>query len=562
MSTKIRSFLAAIISLALISFGIPVAQASSTTSPTTVSANGNLEQIIPLDDTKSLLIWRDGSPGHPNQLVSSVLYADGTLEPMVIIQAPSDGGYIRLSSNNAWTRMPDGSIALTWITSNENGNDYETKVFAAITDDGTAWNAPVEVQSSVIDTSSIGMFDRYRSGHLNAQIASDGFSRLALQVDYSSGLANDWAHYLTTSTDGTNWFTTGQHWFTPQSSRIFDGTIIGLQNGGFIASWVADWGTPYLGRYVATLNGAITNTWQEPKALVRGAQLNYGAQLVQSSPTEVALAYVDELAPAVRYGLKVNRYSLVTKRWSSQQMLIESGPADYLDSTVHAAVGKDGKTTVSFVSTLNGTAKILANTFKGSQIDTQTTVLTAQSALYLAKLIANPSGSVSYVYYGGTPNVRIFTPDDQTGNVDSILGTGIAGEVQVAVTPSGTAFVAANVSNEAKFAVVDRNSVPLSFTPLTVTGKAKVNSTVRAAAMEFKSISGVGSTTYQWYACKTAVPANTVQRPVGCVAIAKAKASSFKVTSKQKGKFLTVSLSNTNAFGTSVVFAASATKAK
>lgn len=63
MSTKIRSFLAAIISLALISFGIPVAQASSTTSPTTVSANGNLEQIIPLDDTKSLLIWRDGSPG-------------------------------------------------------------------------------------------------------------------------------------------------------------------------------------------------------------------------------------------------------------------------------------------------------------------------------------------------------------------------------------------------------------------------------------------------------------------------------------------------------------------
>jgi hypothetical protein len=80
--------------------------------------------------------------------------------------------------------------------------------------------------------------------------------------------------------------------------------------------------------------------------------------------------------------------------------------------------------------------------------------------------------------------------------------------------------------------------------------------------MTFGGFSGVGATKYQWYSCTRAVAANTVSLPVGCSPIAKATASTFKVTTKQKGKFITVAVKNSNGVGTTTLFAPVATKSK
>jgi hypothetical protein len=561
MFAKLRLLLAAVVTLSLAMVGGTSAQASVNHGPTLVSATANLERMIPLDDGRSLLIWRDGS-GQVNRLVSSVVNLDGTIEPSVNIYMPDLPASVRLAATDAWTKLPDGSIALTWMTRYEDGQTLSTSVMVAITDDGSFWNTPTVVSSSNIDLLSNDSVDCPFCGHENPQIASDGFGRLAIQFAYSSGIRQDWAQALTTSVDGQNWKPVD--WKTTESSYIFGATIIGLPTGGFIASWVANWAGQFMNRYATRSNGSITGVWQDPIAVASHDQLNYGGQLLLTSPTEVALVYVDGPNMEVRYAVEARRFSLVTKKWSPEQRLFVSGAADYLTGDLVTAVAPDGTVAAAVVSELSSADTIHFNTFKGSRVFEASTPLTQNSSgLGLHKIIPNPSGSFSLVYSSGTAGVRIFTPGDSTGNVDVPFDSGVAGEVQVAVSASGNAFIGSNINNVAKFVAIERASAPVtSGAGPSIVGKAKTGVTLKSSIVGFKSISGVGANAFQWYACSRAVAPNTTILPDGCVAIAKATAATFKVTSKQKGKYLSVAVKNTNSVGTITLFAPATTKSK
>ena len=558
MVNKLRVLVAAAITVSVSFFGLTTAQAAVTHGPTLVSTAANLERMIPMDDGRSLLIWRDGAG--INKLVSSVVNLDGTIEPAVNIYAPSSTSPVELAATDAWTKLPDGSIALTWVTRVEGPYSIDTQVMVAISDDGSEWNAPVVVSTSAIDTRFNDKPDCPRCGHANSQIASDGFGRLALQFSYDSGARTDWGQGLTTSINGKDW--TPITWATGHSFDIEGGTIIGLPSGGFIGSWIANWGGQFMNRYAVRMNGSITSTWQITFVIAHQNQLNYGGQLLLTSPTEVALVYVDGNNTS-RYAVDARRYSITTKKWAPEQRLIVSGAADYLNGDVATSVASDGTVSAALVVEQSTGDTLHVNSFKGSRVGTDSTVLTqTATGMVVHKLIPNPSGSVSIVYSSGTAGVRIYTPGDSTGNLDVPFDSGIAGEVQVAVAASGTAFMGANVNNVAKVVTVERSAAPLAAAAPSVTGVAKTGVTLKSAAVVFNSISGTGLNSIQWYACSAAVPANTTVVPSTCVAIAKATAPNFKVTAKQKGKFITVAVTNTNQVGAATVLAPSLTKAK
>jgi hypothetical protein len=64
---------------------------------------------------------------------------------------------------------------------------------------------------------------------------------------------------------------------------------------------------------------------------------------------------------------------------------------------------------------------------------------------------------------------------------------------------------------------------------------------------------------YKWYACSAAGSAKTVV-PSGCTAISGATAASFKLTTKQKGKFIRFAVTAKNSAGSTVSVSAASAK--
>lgn len=97
-------------------------------------------------------------------------------------------------------------------------------------------------------------------------------------------------------------------------------------------------------------------------------------------------------------------------------------------------------------------------------------------------------------------------------------------------------------------------------TPPAVTGKfavngtAKVASTLKTSTVTFSSPYGASNAAYKWYRCDKIVKTAPVSKPTFCVAIPKATNTSYKLTSKDKGKYLIASAESFNSGGTTSVF--------
>jgi hypothetical protein len=139
-----------------------------------------------------------------------------------------------------------------------------------------------------------------------------------------------------------------------------------------------------------------------------------------------------------------------------------------------------------------------------------------------------------------------------------------AGFAVGAVSPNGNVFLQLNSPQitTAKTIAYTGAEKPQASGTLTVKGIAKTGAKLSASAIKFSGRSGFGVTSHKWYACTAAVPAASVAVPNTCKPIAKASASKYKVTAKQKGKFITVAIANTNAVGTTTLVAPVTKKSK
>jgi hypothetical protein len=101
---------------------------------------------------------------------------------------------------------------------------------------------------------------------------------------------------------------------------------------------------------------------------------------------------------------------------------------------------------------------------------------------------------------------------------------------------------------------------PTNTSAPTISGSAKVGKKLTGKIGTWVT---TGSTTVQWYACSSAKPVSAVAIPSGCSAIAGAKALTFTLTKKQKGKFITIVVTAKPQAGSSVTkYASAATTAK
>ena len=264
-------------------------------------------------------------------------------------------------------------------------------------------------------------------------------------------------------------------------------------------------------------------------------------------------------------------YNLVTKTWGAPTTLFTS-PFQNMSSVFSVSLGANWHSAVAIGIAQNG-ARVaqaylieLNNSVAG---EARLVKSASEQSMQIPALRVNFDDSVTLMLHGLDRRANIMNlktgvtvsdVDVPTTGAEQLYGFGVS------VSPSGNIFITSifNTGNSQIYEgiVYRQASAPIPSGELRMTGLAKVGKFVTSLAPSFTGLTAVGATSIQWYACTTKVTTIQTTVPSTCVLIPKATALKFKVTSKQKNKYLGVAVKNTNAIGTATVFRTLATKAK
>jgi len=102
-----------------------------------------------------------------------------------------------------------------------------------------------------------------------------------------------------------------------------------------------------------------------------------------------------------------------------------------------------------------------------------------------------------------------------------------------------------------------RATPPVFSGKFAITGTAKVTSTIKVSKPTAASPYGATPVTIKWLRCTKQLKSAPKTKPSYCVAIPNAVATSYKLTSKDKGKYLIASAESSNSGGVASVFTVS-----
>jgi hypothetical protein len=98
---------------------------------------------------------------------------------------------------------------------------------------------------------------------------------------------------------------------------------------------------------------------------------------------------------------------------------------------------------------------------------------------------------------------------------------------------------------------------PRAMQNATLTGVAKVGSTLTAGSLTFRSKFGISSNQYQWFSCKKRVAEADIVLASSCLALPKKTDRNLKIDKTLKGRYILVAISNVNNAGISIEYSKS-----
>lgn len=561
-----RKLFTGFLSLSLVLIGLGQATSASADagfSPT-VTAPGDSYQglTFPISDGRVLQFWVDNS-GNETVLKSGNLNADGTFTNVAdIASVPS--GYIDFLTEGSVAMTADGVVAVTWISRHvpSNSNIFTARLNISYTYDGIEWSSPQSIWTESYDSQSRMCGIVVLCGLSNPKIAIDAFGVFGIVLT-DSDESESFQVLATSSRDGANWAPLTE--LQNRSNSLNQLSLISLPAGGFIATWAShesNWKFKY-----STMTGSILNYWNTAKEIgTYDAPLN--KIVAQTSNTKVSLFI--GTGTSNNYALHHRTFDLLTKTWSGDAILFSRD--NWLQyGSLSFDPGKNGHSAVGFGLRENGATNGAAYLIEvNNSIPGQAQLVDSTSqeqGLYLSAISANPDGSVSVATNGQAilPRLKRFKAGVQLLDVVVPVADPNNQFIEFKGTASANGnmffFSASGYTTRDSIVYVQAAAPTHSGTPA-VRGTAKTGAKLTAGNLIFSSISGIGVTTRQWYACTREVPVNTTVKPSTCSAISKATGSTFKVTSKQKGKYITVAVKNSNPVGTATIFAPVSKKSK
>ena len=564
----IRKLISAIAIFALATIGLSQASpasAAGTFSPAVASSmDPNTLIVVPGTDQFAIMFYTTNE-SNVGYLKSAHLNLDGSVTDVTVIASGANSSFW-LTQDSVVGDLNSNGILATWVRNTYtqgfgmNPGSTEHGVYSAFTDDGVEWSVPVQAFDSFSYSNNddiCGFVNMGFCGYGNLKIAQDsnGVLVMAITRHYGTSVITK----IKTSIDGTNWGTESD--LSTVANNVYLQELTALVEGGFIAFFsgtVNGTSSVYYSRSLSVRPGF----WTAPKVVVGG-----NVDSLTFTPTgtgKYSLLYFGNTNDTTNLYRKV--FDTKTKTWSSQETL-NTAPT-WLATGTDLVASRGNR-----VSYIYGVSIAAAQQTKIFLVDIIDGV--AKPAVQVADvgdqqpnvfgLRVNGDGTVSFAYSGqwqspqlvsvsplGVPTVTPIPVDMAAGNS---IGT---------VSPSGNMFLEIKhwQTNTAKTIAYQGAEAPVPTGLMKMNGKAKVAATLSATVPTFSSRSGIGTTSIQWYSCRTKVATVQTTVPAGCVAIAKAKATKFKVTTKQKSKYLAVAVTNTNAVGTTTLFSPSTAKTK
>ncbi len=562
----LRKLVSAIIVLALSSIGLSAvspAQAAGTFSPVVTLPNNSEGASIPIGDDALLRVWQ-GSDDNGTYLKTGILRSDGTWSVQEDLASGSTSSSFMLNGKNSWIVDKEGTIAVSWIQSTRNDSVTTSASYIAYTENGIDWSAPVQVFAPRTSTgSSMSCMMFYSCGYSSLQLSIDSKGIMAAIAHYRD--SGNWSLVVSTARDGINWSAPTQL-ETGSGYGGYSLNLAPLDAGGFIAVWPTSGQAPSF--KFSTMSPKTFNFWQRPKVLGSAQSLNSAPLLMQTGLTHLSLFYMTGNPAPV---LNQQVYDLTSKTWGAPTAIL-TAPWDLIDSSLQISMGKNWQGAIGVGLVRNGAQEAQAYIVElNNSVPSEAKLVksVAEQAMTIDAIRVNFDDSITMMMSGSNrpANIMNFKAGVQISdeNIPNTPGIQVYG-FSVSVSPSGNFFIAGNVNLGTSFIyegiVYRAASAPIPVGDLKLTGTAKVGQTVISKIPTFTGVSNIGTTRIQWYSCTTKVATVQTTVPVTCAVIAKATALKFKVTAKQKNKYLGVAVSNTNAVGTATLFSTLSAKTK
>ena len=564
----LRKLVSAIIVFALATIGLSAAspaQAAGTFSPTVALPEAaGYAASIPLGDDAQLKLWQ-GSDDNGHYLKTGILHSDGTWSNQPDLATGSTSTNFLVWGESSWAVSQEGTIAFTWIQSTRNNSTTTSVSYIAYTDDGIDWSAPVQVLAPRVATGSSMDCMMMGCGYNSLKLSIDSKGTLAAIANFRDG--GNSSLIVSTSLDGANWSSPTEL----ESATGWGGgyylNIAPLPTGGFLAAWVVSTGETQSFKF-STMSPTNFNFWKRPKVLGSAQSLDVAPLLIQTDLTHLSLFYMTgNPAPVLRQQL----YDLTSKTWGVPTSIL-TPPWDLIGSSLQISMGKNWQGAIGVGLVRNGAQEARAYIVElNNSVPSEAKLVksVAEQAMTIDAIRVNFDDSITMMMSGTNRPANIMTFKAGVQVSDENIPNTPASQVYsfiVTVSPSGNFFIAGNVNlgtSQIYEGIVYRAaSAPIPVGTLKLTGLAKTGQTVTSKIPTFTGVSNIGTTRIQWYSCTTKTATVQLTIPLTCAAIPKATALKFKVTTKQKNKYLGVAVSNTNAVGTATLFSTLAAKAK
>lgn len=555
LSKKILGLITAL----LVTLGLGVPQAANADSlystPASSAASSWETALIPINDQASLLVWTTYDNGS-TALKSARLAIDGTVSEPIIIDQGADTTFA-IQSKTGWTQLPDGTIALSWVSSvhTQASGVFVKTVKVAYTSDGQEWTQAVSPFESVSTPDASCEYGA--CSYQSARLTSDKFGTLAVAVQsLPAGLYSDSVLLLKTSTNGTSWSSATA--FSKQVNSLEIRALSALPSGGFVAVW-SEYFNQGLSMYAVRTVGATLSSWTRPSLLDTVPGWGGASLLLQTGPKSLGLFFNSEVNNDFTT-LYRKDFNEVTKTWGPKQevtvvtrsFLNYSGMIGNYNNgvtTLMATYGiyAQGTTLIRALYIVNGiTQPVIERTLEGGQDSTPLVIgARADGSIYLG-----------WAGQSAAPHLSIYRDGAEVSGED--IPTGLTRAYGLAaLSPSGNIFFHFNhySPSQVYLTMTYRGALAptATGTPL-IKGTSKVGKKLVATLPVFSSPSGIGISTMQWYSCNAPITVIHTSIPAGCLPITKANTATFKLTTKQKKKYLGFAVTNTNPVGAATIF--------
>lgn len=558
----------------MIGFGVPASAAphdyvqKSEVNPTKVQSTGaGLGRVA---NGGHVAIWSQADTEGEFDIYTAPIDAAGTFgTPKRLLKLESP---FMAQPAFSWSTNSKGQLALAMSTVSKVDDTYTSNIYVWFTTDGSRWSVPVQpVPEYVTKDGCVQLAGG--CGYAQAQVRYGSKDLLAL-VFAKVGAGSAYTVQATSSLDGVSWAnpsilekaSLGVSWLESRNQITIDAA------GDSIVAQFPVYQNPVWKLGATSLDDQAHPSWSALD--IRDSAVGLGETHSTVTPSgdlaSFTWAYSSE-GVSLHYAL----WNSQTQTWGSIQNVYTCG-CQYIEASSSPVANFGDQTTI-----------IWAETSANTPTDLKMLTLKKDGTFNAVSLrqVAGTGGNnvwAPYNVYAKDGTQTIFFIDAPTSHIYS---ANVVNEalVDVQQVPQASQWIysidfihEANsnisllyltqdpVADVFHLAYIreDRASKPVASASAAVSGTAKVGKALAASAVTFSSVSGVGTTTYQWYSCTKQVKAASAGVPSSCKPIKGATKASYKLAKADAKKFILVKLTNGNGVGTTTLVSKSTAAVK